>query len=109
MKTDSATRRQQKAMHLYFRMLANALNEGGYTVPVVLRKAVEIDWNETLIKEIVWRGVQKKKIGKESTTKLTREELDSVFEEINRFFGQEFGVHVPFPSEENRYLENYGY
>ncbi len=107
MKTDQLTPQQKKSIHLYFRQLAIALNEGGYSVPVVLRESVDIDWNITLVKEIIWRTVQRKQTGKESTKDITKEELDNTFEEINRFIGEKFGVHVPFPSEENRYYENY--
>ncbi len=107
MKTDTTTPTQKKALHLYFRHLATALNDAGYTVPIVLKESIDIDWNEVLVKELIWRGVQRKKIEKESTIHITKEEMDCIFEEINRYFGQKFGVHVPFPSEENRYLEKY--
>lgn len=77
------------------------LNNGGFTVKVVLAKTPELDWNEKLFKEMLWRRIQKKKTGKTSSADLESGELQIVWEELNRFIGQEFGVHCPYPSLES--------
>lgn len=80
--------------------MSEVLNDAGYTVKLVLQKTPELDWNEKLFKELLWRRIQKKKTGKKSSADLESGELQIVWEETNRFLGQEFGVHSPFPSLE---------
>jgi len=51
------TNRQNKALHLYFQMLADELNNAGLDVRRTLREDVEIPWSPYLIKELIWRKV----------------------------------------------------
>lgn len=97
------TERQNRALHLWFTMLAAALNEAGYDMRAVLRNDRAIPWTDYNVKEFMWRPVQEAQIGKKSTTKLTTVEVDEIFNTINRFLGEKFGVHVPFPSIESMY------
>jgi hypothetical protein len=46
----------------------------------------------------MWKPVMKIQLGKKSTTDLTTQEIDEVFETINRYLGEKFGIHVKFPS-----------
>jgi hypothetical protein len=39
-------------------------------------------------------------LGKESTTELTTKEIDLVFDTINKHLGEQFGIHIDFPSIE---------
>lgn len=91
---------QNSALHLYFEKMAELLNESGFTVKVVLAKTPELDWNAKILKEVLWRRIQKKKTGKSSSADLDSREVQIVWEELNRFLGQEFGMHTPFPSLE---------
>lgn len=92
---------QNRALHLYFRLVANALNDAGYTVSKTLSQSVDIDWNSMLFKELIWKQVQKKQLGKISTSELTTKEIDEVFDTINRYLGEKFFIHEPFPSIED--------
>ena len=92
------TKRQNNALHLYFQLLANELNEAGLDMRKVLKKEVDIDWTGLAVKEYLWRPIQKAKLKKTSTTKLTTSEVDKVWETLNRFLGEKLKVHVPFPS-----------
>ena len=79
-----------------------------------LRHDVEIDWSPTLIKELIWRKIQKATCDKQSTADLTSEEVILVFDTINRHLGTKFGIHVPFPSidglvEEDKLKRDYSY
>jgi len=94
------TRQQQKALHLWFTLLADELNSAGLDMRTVLKPSIDISWTSTSIKEYLWRPVQYHLLKKKSTRNLTKSEIDPVWEEINRFLGEKHGIHVPFPSEE---------
>jgi len=103
------TIRQNSAMHTYFRLLAEKLNEHGLNIHKVLNQSVEIDWTSILIKELLWRQVQEFCLGKKSTTKLTTEEVTEIYENLNRHLSTKFPdmENVPFPSDEVDLMDNY--
>ena len=94
------TSQQNRALHLYFRQLADELNDRGLSVQETLKPDVSIDWNERLVKELLFRPVQQALLGKKSTTELTTKEIDEVFDIINRHLGEKFGISIEFPSIE---------
>ena len=96
---NTRTQRQNRAMHKLFREISQQMNEQGLTLQQVLRSDVETMMTPKLVKEVIWRPVQKAMYGKESTTQLTTEEVDKVFDVINKHLGKH-GIHVPFPSIE---------
>ncbi len=100
MEEKQRTLQQNAAMHLYFTQLAEALNDSGYDMRATLKESIEIPWTSQSIKEYLWRPIQKLQLGKESTTELTSQEIDKVYEVLNRAIGTKTGVHVPFPSEQ---------
>lgn len=98
------TNLQNRALHIYFQMLANALNDSGLDMKKVLKPEVDIPWNKDTVKNYLWRPIQKAQIGKESTTELTTKEIDLIFNTLNRHIAK-FGIHEPFPSIEYIILE----
>lgn len=90
---------QNKAIHTYFTLLADAFNDAGYTVEMVLTKPLNISWTDSLVKDILWRKIQSKLFSKESTTQLETHEVSHIYEEINNFTSERLGVHVPFPDK----------
>ena len=96
---NTRTQRQNRAMHKLFREISQQMNEQGLTLQQVLRSDVETMMTPKLVKEVIWRPVQKAMYGKESTTQLTTDEVDKVFDVINKHLGKH-GIHVPFPSIE---------
>lgn len=91
------TVQQNKALHLYFRLLAELLNEHGLDMRTLLKPGIEIPWNAKNIKEFLWRPIQKSLVLKSSTTELTTKEIDIIYETLNRAIANH-GVHIPFPS-----------
>ena len=89
------TQQQNKAIHVYFREVANFMKEHGITMKVLLDK-FNVDIEDYVIKAI-FREIGLKKFGKDSTAKLTTSELSTVYEEVNRQFAKE-GIFIPFPS-----------
>lgn len=99
--TKQRTFSQNSALHLWFDLLANELNEAGYTVQLVLKEKVDLDWDGSKVKELLWRPAQKAILGKNSTTELSKiEDIDKVFDHLNRHISERFGLSVQFPSQE---------
>lgn len=95
------TSQQNKAIHVYCGELAQALNGAGLDMRAVLaamREGVEIPWSMTLVKDVIWRQIQNAMVDKESTTRLTPEQVSKVYEVCNRFTAERFGISMPFPS-----------
>ena len=95
------TKLQNRAMHLYFTLLAKALNDSGLDMKKVLKPTVEISWTKQNVKEYLWRPIQDALKLKKSTTELNTAEVSEVWEVLNRHFGEKFGIHVDFPHIEN--------
>lgn len=89
---------QNAAIHLYFKLLASAFNEAGLDVRQVFKPEAEIPVTETLVKDQMWRPIQRAITNKESTTRLTTDEVNKVYEVIHRHVAEKFGINVPFPS-----------
>lgn len=102
---DKRTTQQNRALHLFFQQLADALNEAGYDMRETIREEIDIPWNAVTIKEYLWRPVMKKYIREQSTTKLSSADIDKIFDIINKMIGERTGVYVPFPSIETMYDE----
>ena len=94
------TTQQNKALHLYFRLLAESLNEAGLDMKKVLKPTIDISWNERNVKGYLWRPIQNAQVIKKSTTELNSDEIDKIYEVINRHISEKFGIYVPFPNEE---------
>lgn len=93
------TKQQNKALHKYFELVADSLNEAGLDMRVILKPEVDIAWNKDSVKEYLWRPVQKIQLQKRSTTEMTTKDIDTIYDTLNRFLAKH-GLHVAFPSIE---------
>lgn len=102
------TANQNRALHLYLELVADTLDKEGHTLQDVVAqiKRAEIRPTKENLKEVVWRPLQQAIYNKESTTQLETHEVDRVYETMNKWLGQQFEIHVPFPSLESL-LEEY--
>jgi regulator of replication initiation timing len=92
---------QNNALHQYFSMVAQELNDAGYTVQLVLKEKIDLDWDTHKVKELLWKPAQQAIVRKQSTTDLDKvKDIDLVYDHINRHLGEKFGISVPFPSKE---------
>lgn len=89
------TIRQNNALHKMFEILADELNDCGMYVSNVIK--LDAPWNKDRVKELIWRETQKFMTGKTSTTELTTEEIDQVFEVIQKALAEK-GIELFFPS-----------
>jgi len=92
---------QNNALHLYLEQVAEALNREGHTMQDVVKaiKRAEIRPTKEALKEVVWRPLQEIILAKKSTTELTKQEIDPVYEVMNKWLGQNFAIHIPFPND----------
>ncbi len=90
---------QNRAMHKYFALLATAMNEAGIDLKEALPE-VDIPISEEIVKNCIWRPIQMAQLGKVSTTELNTAEITKVYDTLNKWLGEEFGLHVPFPTNE---------
>lgn len=107
-RTDS----QNKALHLYLTQVANELDRNGHTLQDVVKAITKVEITPTMqnIKDVVWREIQKSQLGIESTTELKKQEdIDKVYDVMNKWLGTYFDVHIPFPVDEQKQLEKLGY
>jgi hypothetical protein len=95
------TIKQNNSLHLYFELLAGALNEAGLDMRAVMKPSVDIPWTAENVKNHLWRPIQKVVLNKESTTELSTDEISKVYDVLNRHLGEKFGVHEDFPSIDN--------
>ena len=90
---------QNKSIHLYFKLLAYELNDAGFDVMKTMSHDVPIPWNEHLVKELIWRKVQKAMTDKRSTTKLDTSEVSEIYRVIDNHISNISNgeISVPFP------------
>ena len=100
------TIQQNRALHKYFELLAEKLNEAGLDLRAVLKPEIDIPFTKELVKDHLWRPVQELYMKKERTTELTTDEISKVYEVLNRFLGEKHGIYIAFPSVEEMALIN---
>lgn len=103
------TSQQNRALHKYFTDLANELNAAGIDQKLFIDhlKGWEVPITADFLK-LIWKMKQEKMFGTTSTTQLKTHQVTEVYETVNKFVGQEFGVHTAFPTMEEierRYLD----
>lgn len=98
------TSNQNRALHKYLELVAEELDREGHSMQHVLTHVTKVDVRPTAhaLKEVIWKPIQKLLYDKESTAELTTAEVDRVYEVMNKWLGENFTIHIPFPSDETR-------
>ena len=91
---------QNASLHKYCSMVSGELNHQGLDMHKVLSQDIAIPWSDTLVKELMWRPVQKSMIDEASTTKANRKDYGAIYDVISRHLAVNFSVNVPWPSKE---------
>lgn len=91
------TPQQNNALHKYFELVAEELNNAGFDIQKTITHQMDIPWSKESVKELIWRQAQKTLKQKVSTTELSTKDIDEVYDVVNRYLAQ-FGIHIPFPS-----------
>ena len=101
------THKQQKAIEVYCKLAAEALNDAGYDMNVVLGEAeTETPWTQESFKGTVWRKMQLAMGYPKSTTKLNTGDVSKIYDVVNRGVIAKRGISLPFPSIENQCRES---
>lgn len=95
---ENRTLKQNSSLHQYFTMLAKALNDAGYDMKRTLKQDVEIPWNKDMVKEHLWRPIQKITTEKHSTAQAETDEYSKIYGILSRHLSQKTGVYVEWPS-----------
>jgi hypothetical protein len=93
-KDNTRTLPQNNSLHNYCTEMAQELNNAGITMAVFMQN-IEAEHTMESVKSL-WRAFAKAKYGKTSTKDLTTQQIDVIFDEVNRHVGQ-WGLHLDFP------------
>lgn len=107
---DNRTIQQNRALHKFFELLADELNNAGLDQRKVLKETISIPWTQTAVKDQIWKPIQRAMYSKGSTTELDKDsEITHIHKVIMRELGEKFGVdYIPFPKSEQN-LSNLNY
>ena len=92
---------QNNCIHGYCDDLAKAFNDAGLDMETILKRGVAIPWDAHNTKKLIWHAVQLPMTGKKSSKDLLTNEVSKVYDVVNRYLSETFGVFVPFPSRDN--------
>ena len=95
------TIKQNSTAHLWFTHIADALNESGNDMQVVLSKRMEVWWTPTSVKECLFKVLAKAMFNKDSTTQLSTKEFTQVTNMLRDVLARDYGVNVDVPSQES--------
>ena len=92
---------QNKSLHVLFQNISFELNRIGmeFTYNGIKGMEIQTTYTPEIVKEFIWRPLQKAMLDKESTTKLTTSDINAIFEILGRYFAEK-GVVIDFPSAE---------
>ena len=93
------TSKQQAALEVYCRMVAEELNEKGITMTQFFKGGFEVPFSQQIVKDHLWKPIQKVVLGIESTTDADTCGYNQVFEPLNLKLA-DWGIHVPWPEKE---------
>lgn len=99
-KEKQRTLSQNAAIHLWFEQQSYEANEKGLTLEVLFRKPQEMRITPELLKEY-FKQYAWYMFKKDSTAKLTVEEMNKLIEVFEQVFAERFDTNIPFPSIES--------
>lgn len=96
------TNTQNRALHLYLTNVADSLNSAGLDLRKTIKNDLDIPWTTELVKDNIWRIIQKASTGHDSTTKPLTSDYSTVYEIMNRHLSAKLGVYVAWPTLEHK-------
>jgi len=97
---DMRTVTQNRAIHLWCNMLANAMNNQNMVIQDVIR--LNTKWDMLKVKEMIFKPVVKSLYTKDSTTKLNKDEFELIIDIIIIALSYKGVENIPdFPSRES--------
>ena len=103
------TEQQRKALEVYCDGLAEILNASGYNFNDGKVIRLPVSFTQENVKEYMFKKVMMAMYpDKTSTTELSTTEIQAVYENLNSFTAEHFGVSVTWPSEEELFQQSQG-
>jgi len=103
LKTINKTRTvtQNGALHLYFAFVSEELNNLGIEFEYTGIKGLSMGcpYTESIVKEMIWKPIQKTLFNTDSTTKLDTNQMNRIIDILTKFFAEQ-GINLQFPSIE---------
>lgn len=96
------TVKQQAAIEVYCRLVAEALNEQGITFAAFFKQGFNVPWSQEIVKDNIWRVMQRAVVEKESTKDIDRQEVVEIYDHLNLKLSEKFGIHIPWPVKEDK-------
>lgn len=93
------TSAQNNALHVYCRLLGEKLNDSGFDMKRIIKQEVDIPWSPSLVKEYLWKPIQKIVANEDSTAKVGSDDYHNTYSVLSRHLSDKFGVFVEFPSK----------
>ena len=92
------TPKQQAAIEVYCREVAEEFERRGITVQAVMEISKRgIPWTQESIKEVIVKNVMEGMFGITSTTELNTKQWSQLYEALNEYVLSPLGVYVPIP------------
>ena len=114
------TTTQNSAMHVYFQLVADALNEGGHDMirVVMLRRmgqmteeerlwlselmlGIEIPWDSDMVKREIWCKIMTAQTDKTRTRDMDTSEVDQVYQVMAKYLASKWAIDIPWPSNQS--------
>jgi len=90
------TSQQNKGIHAFCGEVAKQMEARGLDMKTVLKDGVPISPTKELIKEYMWKPIQKALTGKESTTAINKKQVNEVYEYLSRLLAEKYDINVRF-------------
>jgi len=90
------TNQQNKGIHAYCGEVARQMEARGLDMKTVLKEGVPIAPTKELIKEYMWKPIQKALTGKESTTAINKKQVNEVYEYLSKLLAEKYDISVRF-------------
>lgn len=94
------TPNQNNAIHAYCRELAEVMAAHGIDMRTALKEGVVIEPTMEIVKKKMWVPVQEALFGKDHTSDLAPDEVNSVYEQLSKHVAERWSINVPFGRRE---------
>jgi hypothetical protein len=98
------TSKQRSALELFFEIVAEAFRNTGHTFKKeILGVTYDLPVTKTLVREQIWKPIQKTLFDIDSTGDLTTSQMDMIIDVFVKHFGEK-GYGLRFPSSYGRLM-----
>ena len=99
---DSRSARQNRALHMFFTIMSQNLNDMGleFTYQGLNVDMISMRYTPEIVKLYFWKPIQLTLFNESSTTKINTQQINEILDVIIKFFGER-SVLIEFPSMES--------